>query len=103
MPEVPVVENIHQKILAAIQADGNKLEMGDWHSCDTTHCRGGWAIYLAGEAGRVLEAKTNSLFAAIQILKASSPIRVSNPMFFVGNEESMKDIIRCAELEKNKA
>jgi hypothetical protein len=100
MPPVPVVENIHSKILDAIKTEGNKLEMGDWHTCSTTHCRGGWAIFLAGDAGRELENKTNSLFAAIQIFKASSPIRVSNQMFFKSNDESMEDIIRCAKLEK---
>ena len=32
--------------------------MGSWHACETTHCRAGWAIHLAGKAGYDLEKKT---------------------------------------------
>lgn len=38
---VPVVENVHAKILAAIEAGGT-LDMWTWHTCATTHCRAGW-------------------------------------------------------------
>ena len=75
--------------------------MSRWHTCDTTHCRAGWVVVLAGEAGKELEAKTDTCFAAMTIYNASSDIKVSPTMFFVNNEESMKDIVRCAELEKN--
>jgi hypothetical protein len=96
----PILENIHQKVLEAIAHNGSKLEMGDWHTCDTTHCRAGWVVHLAGEAGKELEAMTSTEFAAKQIYKASSPIRVSPNQFFASNERAMEDIIRCAELEK---
>lgn len=99
MPNIPVVENIHQKILAAVSGDGD-LEMRSWHSCDTMHCLGGWAVFLAGAEGRKLEKKTSTLFAAMQILKASSPIRVHPPCFFENNEDAMKGIIQRAEEEK---
>jgi hypothetical protein len=74
--------------------------MSTWHTCDTTHCRAGWVVVLAGEAGKELESKTDTCFAAMTIYNASSHIKVSPTMFYVNNEESMKDIVRCAELEK---
>ena len=101
-PNVPVIENIHQKLYAAIKPNGhnNKLDMSSWHTCDTTHCRAGWITVLAGQEGKELEEKTSTQFAAMQIYKASSPIKVSPPRFFETNEVAMADIIRCAEEEK---
>ena len=74
--------------------------MSTGHTCDTTHCRAGWVNVLAGESGKKLEAQTDSLFAAMQIYKKSSPaIRVSPTRFVETNEQAMADIRRCAELE----
>ncbi len=73
--------------------------MGSWHTCDTTHCRAGWVVHLAGEEGCKLEKRTSTLFAAMQIYKKSSGIKVSPTRFFESNEVAMKDIKRCAELE----
>jgi len=56
---------------------------------------------LAGKEGYELENKTSTQFAAMQIYKASSPIKVSPPRFFESNEVAMKDIERCAEEEVN--
>ena len=66
-----------------------------------THCRGGWIVTLAGEKGKALEDMTTTEFAAMQIYKASSPIRVSPVQFYETNEVAMADIKRCAEEEKN--
>jgi hypothetical protein len=103
---IPKIENIHQKLLEAVSKDG-ALQMDTWHEneefneegahCGTTHCRAGWIIALAGKAGRVLEQQTSTEFAAKHIYKESSPIHVSLTKFYVKNEESMADIIRCAE------
>lgn len=98
--KIPVIENIHQKVLEAVTTGGGKLEMGSVHVCETTHCRAGWAVALAGKEGFDLEKQTDWGFAAMQIYKASSPIRVSPTRFFENNEVAMKDIIRCAEEEK---
>lgn len=98
---VPIIENIHSKILDAVSIP-EALDMETWHSqtCDTTHCRAGWVVQLAGEAGKELETETSTLFAAMQIYHKSSPdIRVSPPRFFESNELAMADIKRCAELE----
>ena len=73
--------------------------MSDWHTCTTTHCRAGWVEVLAGKAGRALAEQTSTLFAAMQIYKASSPIRVSPTRFFESNEEALEDMKRCAEEE----
>ena len=83
-------------MLAACTADGCLLNMGAWHTCETTHCRAGWVVTLAGQAGRDLEAKTSTLFAAQQIYKASgyaiSPVR-----FFDSDEIAMADMRRLAD------
>ncbi len=73
--------------------------MSNWHLCETTHCRGGWVVTIAGEAGKKLEALTTTEFAAMQIYKASSPIRVSPVRFYETNEAAMADIERCAAEE----
>jgi hypothetical protein len=75
------------------------LEMNNWHTCETTHCRAGWVVTLAGEAGKALESKTSTLFAAMQIYKASSAIRVFPARFFETNREAMDDMKRCADEE----
>ena len=73
--------------------------MGSWHTCNTTHCRAGWVVFLAGEGGKLLEEKTETAFAAMAIYRASSDIRVSPNMFYVSDEEALKDMKRCAEEE----
>lgn len=96
---MPVVENIHSKILEVVSEPGT-LRMDTWHTCDTTHCRAGWAVHLAGEAGYELEGKTSTQFAAMQIFKASSKIRVSPVRFFESDRIAMEDIQRCADEEQ---
>ena len=97
---MPVIENIHQKVFEAIQKE-DALNMSEVHTCSTTHCRAGWVVHLAGEEGYKLEEKTNWSFAAMQIYKASSDIKVSPVRFFEGNSEAIKDIKRCALEEQN--
>ncbi len=95
---MPVIKDIHQTIAKATKNAG-ALDMSTWHTCETTHCRAGWAVYLAGDKGRALEASSSTLFAAMQIYKASSPIRVSPVRFFEKNEIAMADIEKCAKEE----
>jgi hypothetical protein len=97
--KVPVIENIHTKVLEAVSAP-KALNMSTWHSCDTTHCRAGWVVHLAGKDGYDLEAKTSTLFAAMQIYHKSNPdVPVSPVRFFENDKEAMADIKRCAEQE----
>jgi hypothetical protein len=91
--EVPVVENLDQKILAAAEA-GN-LDMSDWHhDCGTTHCRSGWAIVYGGEAGAKLEDALGSAMAGKLIYEASTG-RIA-PDFHTSNAAAIADIRRCA-------
>jgi hypothetical protein len=96
--KVPVIENIHTKVLEAVTAP-KALNMSEWHTCDTTHCRAGWVVHLAGAPGYELEKKTTTLFAAMQIYHKSSEIPVSPVRFFDSNDQALDDIKKCAELE----
>ena len=94
---VPKVEKLHSKIAEAIER-GGKLEMGAWHSCETTHCRGGWAVVLAGENGRALENAVGIGTAAALIYATAYPDQ-RVPDFYTDNETAMEDIKRCAAEE----
>jgi len=92
-PEVSVVEQLDAKILDAITVGGGRLDMGQWHYCETTHCRAGWAITLAGEAGRKLEEKCGPRWAGAMIYRASTG---RAPYFFASDADALADIRRCA-------
>jgi hypothetical protein len=48
--------------------------MSRWHSsCGTAHCRAGWAVHLAGEAGYELERRLGTSVAGALITIASCP------------------------------
>jgi hypothetical protein len=67
--------------------------MTTWHTCETTHCRAGWAIHLAGAHGAKLESQVGPFRAGIAIYTASTG-RV--PHFFASTKNALKDIERCA-------
>lgn len=73
-----------------------KLAMGDWHTCNTTHCRAGIVVHLAGEAGYALERYHNTALAAQLIYRESgSPI---NPCrFYDSDADAMADMKKRAE------
>jgi hypothetical protein len=79
----------------------NAFDMSTWHTCETTHCRAGWIVQLAGEEGKKLESFHNTPLAAFLIYEASSPIKVSFPRFYENNLKAMADIERCAKEEKS--
>jgi uncharacterized protein YjbI with pentapeptide repeats len=94
--ETPKLKNLNSRILKAIKKDG-ELEMGNWHKCNTTHCRGGWAVVLAGKKGKALEDKFGVFLAATLIyLKSTGRI----PDFFATNRAAMADLKKCAKAEK---
>jgi len=104
---IPVVPNIHQKVLEMVTVE-NAFDMGGWcqasgHACGMTYCRGGAAVLAAGEPGKKLVALTSWEFAAMMIYKASSPITVSPVRFYESNEQAMADIRRCADEESKLA
>ena len=97
---MPIIENIHQKVLEAVTAPNHNLNMSKWHSCKTTHCRAGWVVTLAGKEGKELESKTSTAFAALQIYDKSSEIKVSPARFYEDNKKAFSDIERCAKQEQ---
>lgn len=89
------------RLLDAITAEGCRLDMGQWHACETTHCRAGWVVTLAGQEGKALEAEVGTGRAAALIYRASDPgCRV--PHWFANDEKAMEDIRACAEREASK-
>ena len=93
-----VIPNIHQVVYAAVSAP-MALDMGSWHSCDTTHCRAGWVTHLAGAGGRALEFALGTPIAAAHIYMASDPKLERIPDFYCGNSEALEDMRRLAEAE----
>jgi uncharacterized protein YjbI with pentapeptide repeats len=63
--------------------DGPKVNMANWHSCQTVHCMGGWGIHLSGAAGYALEALIGSENAATLLMPSISH------MFHKTNEEAI--------------
>ena len=107
---IPIVQNIDAAMLAAIEANKasgkNGLKMDNWHGadkcdetnwCETTHCRAGYAICLAGKAGFDLEKKFGPNVAGALIYAASGSHPVPN--FYDTNEGAMADIRRRAGVE----
>ena len=95
-PDVPVIPDIDARILAAVEVNPKALEMGAWHTCETTHCRGGWAINFGGEQGKALEDRVGTERAARMIYMASTG-RV--PHFYASNERALEDIREQAALQ----
>jgi len=92
--QIPYVPNIDTAILQALQA-GGELAMEAWHTCATTHCRGGWAVHLAGEQGDALQARlgTNAAASLIYARSGSHPV----PDWYATTEEALADIQQRAE------
>jgi hypothetical protein len=88
----PIVPSLDAAILAAVETFGT-LEMSTWHTCETTHCRAGWAITLAGDAGKALERQVGPAVAGALIYHASTG-RVPN--FYANNKAALSDIRACA-------
>jgi hypothetical protein len=95
-PEVPVVGQLDAKILNAVEKEGFALDMSAWHTYQTTHCRAGFAIHFAGEAGYALERKFDPQTAGAMIYRASTG-RV--PHFFATDKNALHDIRRSARIQ----
>ncbi len=94
---MPRIENIHQKVYAAV-TQPNAFDMSNWHQCGTTHCRGGWVVTLAGEAGKALEDFHNPELAAMLIYYESG-YHINPARFYDSNEVALADMKRLAEEE----
>jgi hypothetical protein len=89
--EIPFVPDLDRQILEILDKREGKLNMKEWHTCETTHCRAGWAIVLAGEKGRALEdAYGTSLAGALIYARAYPDLPV--PDFGASEEEALEDM-----------
>jgi len=100
LPEgVPVVPCLDARILAELEKPRHALNMDVWHGdgarCNTTHCRAGWAIHLAGEAGYSLEWHYGPELAGALIYAASDPTEPI-PNFHCSRAEAVRDLRRRA-------
>jgi hypothetical protein len=97
---VPVVADLHAKVFTAASAT-EALNMDEWHTCANTHCRAGWVVTLAGQAGKDLEKFHDTALAAMLIYDASCPGYKINPArFFDDNEAALEDMRKLAEAQK---
>jgi len=62
-----IEEGLLEKIAHLVLADHEKLNMEEWHSCNTCHCLAGWAVILA-EKGKELEARFETANAGLLLL-----------------------------------
>ena len=103
--EIPVIPNIDDTILAAIES-GGVLDMSAWHGeggwCGTTHCRAGWAIHLGGEKGKALQDKLGPNVAGTLIYEASRPGQPA-PWFFDSTEGALADLRKCAKEQRGES
>jgi uncharacterized protein YjbI with pentapeptide repeats len=95
--ETPIIPDIHRAIYEVVRVPG-AFNMGTWHTCETTHCRAGWTVTLAGEAGAALEDKLGTSTAATLIYLASDPSLTRIPDFHASDDEAMADMKRLAEI-----
>lgn len=93
---VPKIEDIHKKVYAAA-SQPDALDMDALHTCETTHCRAGWVVHLAGEAGYALEKYFNAELAAMLIYRESG-YDINPCRFYDSDEDAMADMQRLAEV-----
>ena len=97
--DIPKIDNIHQRVYEAVTGTPDALEMSTWHTCGTTHCRGGWVVTLAGDAGKALEMFHGTLLAA-QLIYRESGYPINPARFFDSNEDALDDMRKLAEATK---
>jgi len=97
---VPFIKDIHQTVYSAASVPPEALDMSTWHKCETTHCRAGWVVTLAGEGGKALEWAMGTAAAAAIIYIKSDPKIEKIPNFYASNEDALADMKRLAKKEK---
>jgi hypothetical protein len=80
-------------VLASIEACDLDLDMHQWHTCETTHCRAGLATTIAGKAGRELEVVIGTSAAAALIYQRAYGYV---PNFHCTDEDALADIVANA-------
>ena len=97
LSDAPIIPDVHKAVYTAASQPG-ALDMSNWH-CGTAHCRAGWVVTLAGDAGKNLEARLGTSGAATLIYLASDPKLERVPDFYCGNSAALADMKRLAEAE----
>jgi hypothetical protein len=96
---VPIIPNIHKAVYESA-SHPEALAMEHVHTCANTHCRAGWVITLAGEAGKALERFYDWNLAAMKIYDASAPgFKINPSRFFDSNADALADMKQLAEAE----
>lgn len=93
------VPSLHRKMLRAIENYG-ALEMRIPHTCETTHCRAGWAAILLGPIGLQTERQLGwEIAGALISLASCEHLRGRTPSFTCANDRALADIRRLADLD----
>ena len=75
--------------------------MSTWHTCETTHCKAGWIITLAGEMGKILEEKIGTASAAYRIYRASDTYNLLRGVdFYSSNQAALIELEWLAKAER---
>jgi hypothetical protein len=92
--DIPKIDNINTYVLSLISQKGCKLEMGLWHTCDTSHCIAGWI----GTQYPELEKKygTETFGYMVYINSSSLPIPNFHEM---DDEKALNNLKELASLE----
>ena len=92
-----IADDAPARLLAVARAalQPGALEMGAWHTCETTHSMSGWAVHQAGEPGKILESAVGSHMAGLHLLGPEAALH-----FYDSNEkatEYLRGVIAAAE------
>lgn len=90
--EIPLVEDLHRKVYDAITGDSCRLDMRQWHTCETIHCRAGWVSTIAFGKERWIAENMHpvSILALAVYLKAYPGMPV--PDWYTSDGDAMLDI-----------
>ncbi|WP_296205309.1 hypothetical protein [uncultured Hyphomicrobium sp.] len=92
-----MIDDIDAKVYAAVSQPG-ALNMSTWHTCETTHCRAGWVVHLAGEAGYALERFHGGLTGhAAKLIYAASGSPINPCRFYDDDATALADMKARAE------
>ena len=96
--DIPAIPDLESKILAAVDGGAGKLQMKSWHICETTHCRAGWAVHIAGEVGYALEKAVGPATAGALIYARATP-DAPIPDFYCDNATALADLRKRAQAQ----
>jgi hypothetical protein len=83
---IPIAEDAPARLLAvahAALAAPDALEMGTWHTCETTHCICGWAEHLGGPLAKLIIQQNGNAVGGLMLLGIDA-----HAHFYVTNEKA---------------